>query len=351
MTKISLEQQIILSIFIEKEQLSSSEVHGELTARGNDVSLITVKRTLSEMKDTNLIEILGAGRSVKYKISPFGRLLTNVDIKKYNTTEPDKRYGLKNYSSELFDSFSEDIFTDMENTLLSEATNFYHKQINNLPPAIQEKELERFIIELSWKSSKIEGNTYELLETQRLIEQGVEAHGHDKNEAIMIINHKDAFNFAREHSKIFKKLSQASIEEVHKTLVKNMGVGSGLRFKPVGVTGSLYRPLDNQHQILEAMQSLIQTINKIKNPYLKAFLAVIGISYIQPFEDGNKRTSRLVANAILLAHGLAPLSYRSVDENIYKEAILVFYELNSIVALKKIFIEQYDFAARNYALK
>ncbi|MDO8575634.1 MAG: Fic family protein, partial [bacterium] len=98
-------------------------------------------------------------------------------------------------------------------------------------------------------------------------------------------------------------------------------------------------------------ESLIQNINKVANPYLKALMAVIGISYIQPFEDGNKRTSRLIANAILLAHGLAPLSYRSVDENVYREAVLVFYELNSITDFKKIFIEQYDFAARNYSVK
>ncbi len=248
-------------------------------------------------------------------------------------------------------TFLHDIFTDNEESILEEATAFYRKQIQDAPPAIAEKELERFIIELSWKSSKIEGNTYELLETQRLIERGIEAQGHDKDEARMILNHKDAFNFVREHTEIFKVLSQAHIEEVHKILIKDMNVGHGLRSKAVGVTGSLYRPLDNQHQLLEALHTLLQTINTVANPYLKALLAVIGISYIQPFEDGNKRTSRLIGNAILLAHNLAPLSYRSVDENTYREAVLVFYELNSIVAFKKIFVEQYDFAARNYAVK
>ena len=80
-------------------------------------------------------------------------------------------------------------------------------------------------------------------------------------------------------------------------------------------------------------------------------IALLGISYIQPFEDGNKRTSRLMANAILLAHGCAPLSYRSVDEGEYRDAIFAFYELNSIIPFKKIFIGQYDFAAKNYAVK
>jgi prophage maintenance system killer protein len=88
----------------------------------------------------------------------------------------------------------------------------------------------------------------------------------------------------------------------------------------------------------------------MRTPYDKAIAALAGISYIQPFEDGNKRTSRLMANALLLAHGYAPLSYRSLEEKDYRDAILIFYELNSIVALKHIFISQYDFAARNYTV-
>lgn len=86
-------------------------------------------------------------------------------------------------------------------------------------------------------------------------------------------------------------------------------------------------------------------------PYSKALVALLGISYVQPFEDGNKRTARLMANALLLAHRLIPLSYRSVDEKQYRDATIVFYELNSIIPFKKIFINQYDFAARNYAVK
>ena len=89
----------------------------------------------------------------------------------------------------------------------------------------------------------------------------------------------------------------------------------------------------------------------MKSPYAKALIALLGISYIQPFNDGNKRTSRLLANALLLSHNCSSLSYRSVDEDEYRSAILVFYELNSIMPLKQIFISQYIFAADNYAVK
>ncbi|MDP3725508.1 MAG: Fic family protein [Nanoarchaeota archaeon] len=133
--------------------------------------------------------------------------------------------------------------------------------------------------------------------------------------------------------------------------MKGLGVGSGFRKKPVGITGSKYLPLDNVHQITDAVQNLSAAVSRMQTPYAKALVALLGVGYIQPFEDGNKRTSRLVTDALLLSHSLAPLSYRSVDENEYREAVLVFYELNSIEPMKKIFIDQYDFAARNYAAK
>lgn len=141
------------------------------------------------------------------------------------------------------------------------------------------------------------------------------------------------------------------MEELHAILVKDLNVRFGLREKLVGVIGSKYQPLDNVHQIKDAIEALSALISKMQTPYAKALIALIGISYIQPFEDGNKRTARLMANAVLLAHKLAPLSYRSVEENEFREAMLVFYEINSIIPMKRIFIEQYNFAARNYAVK
>jgi len=167
----------------------------------------------------------------------------------------------------------------------------------------------------------------------------------------MILNHKEAFEFIRNHKKEFLTLTRANLEHLHSMIVLGLSVGTGLRQKPVGVTGSKYRPLDNIHQITEAVEALASAISRADTPYAKALLALIGISYIQPFEDGNKRTARMMANALLLAHNCAPLSYRSVEEKDYREATMVFYELNSIVPFKKIFIEQYIFAAQHYAVK
>jgi len=351
MTKLNKNQQEILLAYLEKGEMASSGIHAELVRNGREVSLVTIKRELSDLKSAGLIESRGSGRSVTYVISSKGRLSAPIDAAGYCAVEPDKRDGRKSYDFGLFDSMPDEIFSDGELEIMDKATAIYASNSTDLSQDLREKELERFTVELSWKSSKIEGNTYTLLDTERLILDGIEAPGHDKDEARMILNHKEAFKFVRARSDSFKGLSLADMEQVHKILVQGLNVNFGLRSKPVGVTGSVYRPLDNIHQIREAVDALARSVKRMKSPYAKAMAALTGISYIQPFEDGNKRTSRLVANAILLAHGRAPLSYRSVSEESYKEAIIVFYEQNSIVPLEKIFVEQYEFSAENYSVK
>ncbi|NBD73445.1 hypothetical protein GVX82_00170 [Patescibacteria group bacterium] len=116
----------------------------------------------------------------------------------------------------------------------------------------------------------------------------------------------------------------------------------------MGITGSNYQPRDSQHQIREAMDVLIQTINKGHDPYSKALTALLGSSYIQPVTDGNKRTARLLANGLLLGGDCAPLSYRDVDERIYRASLLVFYEQLSIVPMKTLFKDQCGFSTEHY---
>jgi Fe2+ or Zn2+ uptake regulation protein len=351
MRELNLKQQKIIKIFLVKGKMQSSEVHREIRQTGEIISLITIKRTLSEMAREGILEVLGSGRSTNYNLNSRGRIFADIDAEQYITIEPDKRYGLNHYNFGLFKKFPVNIFTDPELKRLKAATSEYNQRTAGLPPAIQKKELERLVIELSWKSSKIEGNTYTLLDTEKLILEDKEAPGHSKNETRMILNHKDAFHYIRRHAAQFKTMTRKNLEELHALIVKDLKVDLGLRTKPIGVIGSIYRPLDNIYQITEAVSELSALIGRSHTAYAKALLALLGISYIQPFADGNKRTARLMANAVLIAHALAPLSYRSVSEEDYRSAMLVFYELNSIVPMKKIFIDQYEFAARNYAVK
>ena len=128
----------------------------------------------------------------------------------------------------------------------------------------------------------------------------------------------------------------------------NMGVEPSLRYRRVRITGTKYQTLDVESQIREAVDDMCALINGKTDPYEKALLALPLISYIQPFEDGNKRTSRLVSNALLLAHGHCPLTFRPVDANDYRAALLLFYEQNNLSAFKRIFVEQAEFAVHEY---
>ena len=175
-----------------------------------------------------------------------------------------------------------------------------------------------------------------------------EAKGKTKEEAIMLLNHKEALDFILDNPDYLQYLSIRKIEDIHSILIKELGVERHIRSRRVGITGTNYRPLDNEYQIREAMEDTCQLINNKQSIFDKAFLALVLLSYIQPFADGNKRTARITSNAILIANGYCPLSFRSVDSIDYKKAMLVFYEQNNIYPFKKIFIEQFEFAVNTY---
>jgi Fic family protein len=203
-------------------------------------------------------------------------------------------------------------------------------------------------IELAWKSSKIEGNTYTLLDTERLLKDNVSATGKSAAETQMILNHKTALDFILQDPEYFKELTIRKIEMLHQLLTDKLGVEKGIRQGMVGIVGTDYKPLDNAYQIKEALQELVDVVNKEENPLTKALTVALMIAYIQPFEDGNKRTSRILGNAILLAHDYCPLSYRSVDEVEYKKAVILFYEQNNAFYFKDLFLEQFKQAVNKY---
>jgi Fic family protein len=186
------------------------------------------------------------------------------------------------------------------------------------------------------------------LETERLLRESKTAAGKTKEEAVMLLNHKDALRFVLDNPDYLKELTINRIEDIHTLLTKELSVDKGLRHRRVGITGTQYRPLDNEFQIREAMRDTCTLINSRKNVFEQALLALVLLSYIQPFMDGNKRTERITSNALLIANGYCPLSFRTVDSIDYKKAMLIFYEQNNLYAFKQIFINQYEFAVREY---
>jgi Fic family protein len=163
-----------------------------------------------------------------------------------------------------------------------------------------------------------------------------------------VIKKKDLLDFVLDVPDCLKELSVHRIEDIHSILTKELGDDRNIRSRRVGITGTNYRPLDNEFQIREALEDMCVLVNEKVNVFEKAFLALVLLSYIQAFVDGNKRTARITSNAILIANGYCPISFRTVDSIDYKKAMLMFYEQNNIAAFKRIFIEQFLFAVKTY---
>ncbi len=346
MLKLTSRQNKILKFIIEKGKASNQEVRQAI----KDVARITIIRDINFLLENGLIIKQGKGRSIFYQEKIQQDFLEYIDLDKYFQREADQRtVQFKKFNFDIFKNI-QDLLDSKERQELNALDLDYKKRIKSLSGSIIKKEFERLTIELSWKSSKIEGNTYSLIDTEILIKDNKEAKGHKKEEAIMILNHKKALDYILDKRSDFKKISLSKIESIHSIIVDGLNITKGIRKAPVGIVGTQYMPLNNQHQIREAMEKVIKVLNSKVDVFSKALIAVAVLSYIQPFEDGNKRTARLLANALLLANNASPLSFRSVNEAEYKKALIVFYEQNNIRAFKDLFIEQLKFSINNYFL-
>lgn len=345
--KLNKRQDKILEILDKKGGVFTSQILEDLRLSFGEISKITVNRDLVKLLGLGFIARQGKARAIFYELSPQFNLFKYIDPEKYFSVEIDKRTAKEKFNFEIF-PILKNIFTESEKKFLHDLNNEYRKNIAGLSEDIKKREFERLIIELSWKSSQIEGNTYSLLETESLIKEKKEATGHKKKEATMILNHKEALDYIYSNKNSFKTISILKIEDIHYLLTKGLGISRNFRKTVVGITGTKYKPLDNEFQIKETMGKTNGLVNKERDPFSKAVILMILIAYIQPFEDGNKRTSRLAGNAILTAHNICSLSYRNVDEAEYKKAVILFYEQNNINYFKKLFIEQFEFAVKNY---
>ena len=310
----------------------------------------TVKRILSSLVENGSALVSGQGRATRYSVSPQAHVTMELNIDTYFQKETDEREVQTSFNFDLINETlpKVELFTAEEKERLSTLQAQFTRNLEGITPTEYRKEMERLGIDLSWKSSQIEGNTYSLLETERLLKDKQTASGKTKEEAVMLLNHKDALDFVLADPEYLREISVRRIEELHTLLVKELDVDKGIRRRRVGVTGTNYRPLDNEFQIREALEDTCRLINGKENVFEKALLALVLLSYIQAFADGNKRTARITSNAILIANRYCPISFRSVDSVDYKKAMLIFYEQNNISAFKKIFIDQFAFAVNTY---
>ena len=346
MNKKQERQSKIISFIKEKTEVSVSDILSFLSV---DIDRKTLQRDLKELEEKFLISKKGTGKSTAYFLSDVYKILEEIDVKEYFEIPYIKREVKESFNFEILTILENNIFTAEEKEKLENLQREFVKNFSKYnSQTLINKEFERIMIEFSWKSSVIEGNTYSLLGTEALIKNNIAGEGKTKEETQMILNHKDAFNEAIQNKERFRKLNYSDIEYIHSVLTKKLGISKNIRKGAVGITGTKYKPLDNEHQIKETTQAMADLINKKESFFEKSFLVSILIAYIQIFEDGNKRTSRMISNAILLTHNSIPLSYRIVDVEEYKKAVILFYEINNISYFKQIFIDQLEDAVNNY---
>ena len=222
-----------------------------------DGSDATMKRMIaSGVKDGSIV-VEGKARATRYRLSDQAHLLMPLNLDTYFSQDQDKRQVQTSFNFDLIRQQLPvvTIFTDDEMALLNELQAEFKQHISEMTENEYRKEMERLGIDLSWKSSQIEGNTYSLLETERLLRESKTADGKTKEEAVMLLNHKDALRFVLDNPDYLQHLTISHIEDIHQLLTKELSVDRGIRHRRVGITGTNYHPLDNEFQIREALHA------------------------------------------------------------------------------------------------
>ncbi|MBP6104504.1 MAG: Fic family protein [Gammaproteobacteria bacterium] len=250
-----------------------------------------------------------------------------------------------------------DDYQPNKSAYLSESIKAHLRDIgqNSVDPQIVgtygKKILSHLLVDLSWNSSRLEGNTYSLLETQRLIEWGEKSEGKSITDTQMILNHKSAIEFLVESSQDIN-FNRFTILNLHAllsdNLLSNAAACGRLRNIPVAIAKTSYTPLNVPQIIDECFEKILEKTAKIQDPFEQAFFVMVQLPYLQPFEDINKRVSRLAANIPLIRNHFSPLSFVDVPEKAYIDALLGVYELNRIELLRDVFIWAYERSAAQY---
>lgn len=221
-----------------------------------------------------------------------------------------------------------------------------------LPPGTYLRHVfNRLLIDLSWNSSRLEGNTYSLLETEQLLAFGRNAEGKDLREAQMIVNHKAAIELLVDASADIG-INRFTVCNLHALLAQNLldpQAGGRVRSKPVGITGTVFHPLEGPQVIEECFDQILQTASAIDDIFEQAFFLMVHLPYLQPFEDVNKRVSRLAANIPLLCANACPLSFVDVPQADYTHGILGVYELRRVALLRDVFVWAYARSCARYS--
>lgn len=322
----------------------------------------TVQRWLARLVGAGMIQALGRGPARRYQVTPAPVATSDDDIPlgqqaielSVQIRLPLARRLPVGYRREFLDAYQPNRTFYLPAEIRERLHVMGRSPVSERPAGTYARQiLDRLMIDLSWSSSRLEGNTYTRLDTQNLIEFGRLAEGKDRLQAQMILNHKAAIETLVEQAEEIG-FNRYTLQNLHALLAQNLlpdaGAEGRLRRIDVAITGTVFHPLANPQQIEEYFDRLLAKAAAIHDPFEQAFFAMVQLPYLQPFEDVNKRVSRLAANIPLIRHNLAPLSFVDVPERPYIEGTLAVYELNRIELLRDVFVWAYQRSCQRYTV-
>ena len=347
-------------------------LEGLTQAVGPDISRRTLQRRLAELGKQGRIVTTGEARAKKYRLAPItgnvniveGADTVRATVEIYIPVSPEGeaikahvRQPLHQRRPLSYDLKFLEAYRPNETFYLPEALR---TQLHSLgrSPAEQSAAgtfardiMNRLLIDLSWASSRLEGNTYTRLDTERLIEFGQAAEGKDALETQMILNHKAAIEYlVREVDRV--GVNTETILALHALLsdglLRDPQAGGRVRNRAVEIGGSVYLPVALPQRLDELFGIVLDMAAEIRDPFEQAFFLMVHLPYLQPFEDVNKRVSRLAANIPLIRFNLCPLSFIDVPEQAYIDAMIGVYELNRIELLRDVFVWAYERSCQQY---
>jgi Fic family protein len=348
-------------------------IDGLLQAQGNSLQRRALQRRLAKLVAQGRIQTLGAARAVRYKYVPQTISLhathsattsSQATLEIYVPTSPEseaiKAYVRQprqlrapvGYKLEFLEQYHPNHTAYLPPDLRDQLHALGRSPADQTPAGTFARDiLNRLLIDLSWASSQLEGNTYSRLDTERLIEFGQAAEGKDALETQMILNHKQAIEYLVRDPDA-ASLTPGTIIALHAFLSDGlmadpMACGR-IRRRAVEIGGSVYLPVALPHRLEELFGIVVGMAAEIRDPFEQAFFLMVHLPYLQPFEDVNKRVSRLAANIPFIRHNLCPLSFIDVPQPAYVDAMIGVYELNRIELLRDVFVWAYARSCQQY---
>jgi Fic family protein len=338
----------------------------ELLAQHPAAARRTVQRWIGQWIDSGHITAHGEGRARRYMPvagaastmfpADFPLSTDSQDILAY-VTQPLQARKPVGYQRDFLDAYQPNVTAYLSAPLRRQLHNMGKTSRTSEPAGTYSRAiLNRLLIDLSWASSHLEGNTYSRLDTVELIEHGRTATGKGAIETQMILNHKVAIELLVDNAGAAGNgradLNRYLLMNLHSALAENLLPNPAdegrIRQHAVDIGKSVYRPLSTPQQIDETLDVVLTKLNQISDPYEQSFFAMVHLPYLQPFADINKRTSRLAANLPLFRANLCPLTFLDVPEVIYSHATLGVYELTRVELLRDLYVWAYERSTQEY---